>query len=190
MVAEIAVASGHEIVGFVDDDPIAHGERILDWVVLGDRSIIPNGANVALGIGNNAVRKEILNYGAMYQWSIVSLFHPTAVISPSSSIGEGTIVMAQVVVNARASIGRGCILNTSCSVDHDCYVGNMVHICPGAHLAGAVQVGDGTMVGIGSCVKQGIVIGTECIIGAGSVVISDISDNVTVYGNPAHMRPK
>ena len=39
-------------------------------------------------------------------------------------------------------------------------------------------------MGVGSCVIQGINIGKNCFIGAGSVVVSDIPDNVVAYGNP------
>ena len=45
-------------------------------------------------------------------------------------------------------------------------------------------MGDDSHVGAGSVVRQGIQIGSETVIGAGSVVVKDIPDNMKVYGNP------
>ncbi len=188
VVAEIAEALGYDILGFVDDNPGLSGTELLRWKVLGASDLIPEGATVALGIGDNAVRAGLLQRARERGWSLPVLVHPSAVISPSAVLGEGTVVMAQVAVNALARIGEACILNTSCSVDHHCSIGTAVHIAPGVHLAGSVSVGDRTLVGIGSCARPGVRIGCDCVVGAGSVVISDIPDSCVAYGNPARLR--
>jgi len=46
-------------------------------------------------------------------------------------------------------------------------------------------VRENSWIGVGACVKQGISIGSGVMVGAGSVVVSDIPDNMTVVGNPA-----
>jgi maltose O-acetyltransferase len=53
-----------------------------------------------------------------------------------------------------------------------------------------VTVGARTLIGLGAVVLPGIVIGSDCIIGAGSVVVRDVPDGATVYGNPARPRAK
>jgi acetyltransferase-like isoleucine patch superfamily enzyme len=40
------------------------------------------------------------------------------------------------------------------------------------------------VIGVGTTIKDHIKIGKNCIIGAGSVVVRDIPDNVIAYGNP------
>jgi len=187
VVAEIAQASGYSITGFADDKA-EQGTEVLAWRVLGGRAAVPDGASVALGVGDNKAREDLMHYGEAHGWRIVTLAHPSAVISPSVTIGEGTVVMANATVNARASIGRGCVLNTACSVDHDCIIGDFAHIAPGARLAGTVTVGTRAMVGVGSCVHQVRTIGSDCIIGAGSVVVAHIPDGATAYGNPAKVK--
>lgn len=184
VVAEIAEALDLPIAGFIDDDPSLKGQRVLDLPVIGNCKYIPKGVSVALAIGNNAVRSKLLEVADEMKWNLPILIHPSAIISPSAIIGQGTVVMAQTVVNARAKIGRGCILNTLCSVDHDCCLGDAVHIAPGARLAGNVTIGAGTLMGVGCCVRPGTRIGSGCVIGVGSAVVSDIPDNLVVYGNP------
>ena len=51
-------------------------------------------------------------------------------------------------------------------------------------MSGNVEVGECSWIGVGACVKQGVKIGNNCMIGAGSVVLKDIPDNVVAYGNP------
>ena len=48
-----------------------------------------------------------------------------------------------------------------------------------------MRKGELSFIGIGATIIQGIKIGKNVIIGAGSVVIKDITDNVIVVGNPA-----
>ena len=93
--------------------------------------------------------------------------------------------MPGVVINTGSSIGIGTILNTSCIVDHDCNIGDFVHIAPNSALAGDVSVRDMALVGIGSSIVQGKTIGTNSVVGAGSVVITNIPDDVVVCGVPA-----
>lgn len=97
--------------------------------------------------------------------------------------GDGCF--AGAVVNAGVRINPGAILNTCCSIDHDCLLGDAVHISPGARLAGGVQVGDLSWIGIGASVRQLICIGQRVMVGAGSAVVGDIPDDVTVAGVPA-----
>lgn len=48
-----------------------------------------------------------------------------------------------------------------------------------------ISIGDGTFVAAGSMILKGVHIGKNCVIGAGSVVTSDIPDSQIWAGNPA-----
>ena len=93
--------------------------------------------------------------------------------------------MPNAVVNSSAKIGKGTIINTCASVDHDCEIGDFVHIACGAHIAGTVVVGNGTWVGIGASVSNNLSICGEVKIGAGAVVVKDITEQGTYVGVPA-----
>ncbi|MEW5676317.1 acetyltransferase [Flavobacterium enshiense] len=136
---------------------------------------------VIITIGNNGIREKIAN---RIQARYFVAVHPSAIISPSATVGEGSVVMPNAVINADSCIGKHCIINSGAIVEHDCVIADFVHVSPGAALAGNVTVGKGTQIGIGSCVIQGIIIGENVIVGAGTVVVKDIPDFSVVVGNP------
>ena len=171
--------------GLIDDNPKV--TSLLDYPVYNtweQAAVAPND-QLIISIGSNRIRKIVAQKLSGVQFT--QAIHSSAVISPRSSIGEGTVVMANVTLNVHSTIGEHVILNTNCSIDHDCIVNNFVHISPNVALAGDVQVGEGTQVGIGACVKQGVRIGKWVMIGAGAVIIRDVPDYAVVVGNPGRI---
>ena len=64
---------------------------------------------------------------------------------------------------------------------------DFVHISPNAALAGNILVKKGAHIGLGANVIQGITIGENAIIGAGTVVLTDVPNNAVVVGNPGRI---
>jgi UDP-N-acetylbacillosamine N-acetyltransferase len=176
VVADIAKACGYNDIIFIDD-----GENI--YPAFEDIKI-NNHIPITFGIGSDSIRAKLFEKAKNNGFQIVSLIHPSSIISPSATIGIGTVVMPNVVVNAKATIADGVILNTSCVIEHECMIEDFVHISPNVALAGNVKVEKFTHIGIGSSVIQGKNIGSYCIIGAGSVVVKNISNFKKAYGNP------
>lgn len=144
-----------------------------------------NEYEIFVGIGDNALREKIQGKLEEAGASIPVIVHPNAVIGEQVDIGIGTIVMAGVVINCCTNIGKGCIINTGTTIDHDNVIEDYVHISPGVHLAGTVKIGQTTWLGIGSIVSNNINIIGGCKVGAGAVVIKDISMKGTYVGVPA-----
>ena len=177
VVSDIAKACGYNDIVFVDD-----GENeYKTFNAIKNSTHIP----IAFGIGNNMTRSKLFEKVQKCDFDIVTLIHPSSVVSSSATIGIGTVIMPNVVVNAKATIGNGVILNSACVVEHECQIADCVHISPNVALAGDVNVGKYTHIGIGSNVIQGVNISTNVIVGAGSVVIRNIDAYQKVVGVPA-----
>lgn len=176
VVADIARACEYDDVIFVDDG----ANEYLSFEDIKNNNTIP----ITFGIGSNSIRAKLFEKVQNSGFTIVSLIHPSSIISTSVIIGKGTVIMPNVVVNAKATIGKGVILNTNCVIEHECVIDDFVHISPKVALAGNVKVGTLTHVGIGTNIIQGVAIGKNSIIGAGSVVLKNVSNNMKAYGNP------
>lgn len=192
VVADTAECCGWQVIEFFDD-AWPQTTRNGAWNVVGDTVLLKAALHtydgVLVAIGNNHIRHrkllELEEEGAR----ICSLVHPAATVSRYALLESGSVVFAGVVVNADARIGMGAILNTGCSIDHDCVLGASVHVSPGARLAGGVRIGDLSWIGIGASVRQLVQVGSQVTVGAGTVVISDVSDLLTVAGVPARILP-
>lgn len=173
VVADIARANGYETIHFLDD---SSENKFSEDLPKGD---------IIVAIGNMQVRRRLCKRVKAAGFNLVSLIHPSAIISSSAIIGAGVVVMPLAVINARVRIDEGCIINTAAVVEHDCVVNAYANICPRVALAGNVTVGEQTDIGIGSCSIQGLKIGSFSIVGAGSVIVNHIEDGVVAFGSPA-----
>ncbi len=184
VIADIAELCGYEVAFFVDDDSSKSsfcGKDVLAFDDVRQKKDIC----FALGIGQNRAREAVFAKLLDNGFELPALIHPRATIASSVTIGNGSIVMANVVVNAYAKILDGVILNSSCVVEHDCLVEDFVHISPSASIAGGVSVGRLAHLGIGSSVIQCVRIGQGSVLGAGGVAIKDIEDFSLAVGVPA-----
>jgi len=189
VVIDACRAAGKEIAGLVADDMPA-GTVVSDIRVIADMRSIADAAFLRahlfhVAVGDQGARRRIATDLIARGARLVTLVHPSAVVSPCASIGDGTVLVAGAIVNAGSRVGRFCILNTACSVDHDNVLEDGCHICSGARLAGRVLCGEGAFVGTGAIVIPGISIGARAIIGAGAVVIRDVPADAKVVGCPA-----
>lgn len=177
-------------IAFVDDGypdkkmsgrwPIIGGQK--DLPVLRDRF-----AYGIVGIGQAALRLNLLDKLIENGFGIPVVCHPASVVAIDAELCKGTVVMAGAVINSGARVGCGSVINTGSSIDHDCIIMEGVHVCPGAHVAGGVTVGARCWIGIGAVIIQACRVGADVTIGAGAAVINDIPDGVTVVGVPARI---
>lgn len=180
VIIDILKSNNDMVEAIIDDFP--NSDNIFDIPVKKSSQIkFSLSDSILIAIGDNNIRKKI---AAKIKGSFFSAIHTNAVVSTSSLIDNGSVVMAGVVINSSVEIGKHCIINSGAVIEHDCKIGNFCHISPNVSLAGNVYIDEGSHVGIGSSVIQGIKIGKWATIGAGSVIIKDVPDFAVVVGNP------
>jgi UDP-perosamine 4-acetyltransferase len=182
---------GRTVTGLIA--PAPEGTTILGVPVLGDDGVLPRLraegiAHAALGIGDNRLRDALSGRLLALGFNLPPVLHPSAWISPSSSLAPGVVVLQHAALSADTTYGRAALINSGAVVEHDSVVEEAAHVAPRCALAGHTRVGARTLVGIGSVLRPGIAIGADVVVGAGSVVVRDVPAGVTVMGNPARVR--
>ena len=183
----------YEIAGFLDSvnperagtefcgAPIFGGEEQLDDLLQqGVKHLI-----CAIGIGHVRLKLSSLAWAKGFQ--LATAIHPQTVVAPGVSIGGGTVTMAGTVVNPGARLGENVVIATCASVEHECTIEDGVWIGAGVHLGGRVVVEQAATVEIGATVAGRLRIGAESVVGAGSLLLDDLPNNMLAYGTPARV---
>lgn len=183
MIVDILERIGQKVEGIIDDNPEV--KEFMGMPV--EHDMVKKVSPVIISIGMNDLRKTVAErLMKAHDVEFGQAFHPTALVSKYSKVGEGTVLMPYSVVQASCVIGKHNIINTGAVLEHECVLEDFVHISPNATLCGNVTVGEGAWIGAGATIIQGVKIGKWCIIGAGSVVTKDIPDGYVAYGVPCH----
>lgn len=175
----------YRIIGYTDVEP-----RSSKYDYLGTDAVIKDCfeqgiKNAAVGIGymgKSVLREKLFKQLKYIGYSLPVIVDPTAVVSETAQIEEGTFIGKNTVVNADAKIGEMCIINDGAIIEHDCSVGDFSHVAVGTVVCGMSRIGKQSFVGANATVIQCVNIGNFVTIGAGAIVLSDVKDNSTVYG--------
>ncbi|MFO1477527.1 MAG: acetyltransferase [Verrucomicrobiota bacterium] len=116
-----------------------------------------------------------------------TLVHPTARVSTTTTLGEGSIVHPGALIASHTRIGRHVCINRGATVGHHAVLDDFVTIGPGVNLAGNGHIHTAVYVGIGATIIDHITIGAGSVIGAGAVVTEAVPDRVLAVGVPARI---
>jgi len=187
--AENEVSKRWEILGFVDDDPELQGKTLNGYPVLGSfdwfKTINPREIKVITAVGNNEVRRKVVEKVQSIGLEFCSVVHPNVIMTPFVSIGQGVVVTAGCIFTNQIKIGNHVIVNLDVTIGHDTIIEDFVNLNPGVHINGNNKIQEGAYVGSGAVTIQDITIGKWSIIGAGAVVVMNIPEKVVAVGVPA-----
>lgn len=126
VVAEVAEDLGYKRIDFLDDN----AQNALGKIE--DIGKYTNYGEAFCGIGDNKLRGDIIQEIKKTGYSLATLIHPSAYVSRSAKIGQGSIIEPGAMINANSIIGEGAIVSLGALIDHDVVVGEYAHINSGA----------------------------------------------------------
>ncbi len=184
----------YEVVGFLDSyaqagTPVA-GLRVLGRPDQIDALAVEHRLDgFFLGISDNCTRAAVCEkIRAMCPGlELVSLIHPASTVARDVTPGAGTLILAGAIVNTGSTVGVNCIINTRSSLDHDSEMMPYSSILPGVTTGGDVVIGEYSCICLGANIGHKVKIGEHTVVGAGSVVLSDLPPYSLVYGVPARV---
>ncbi len=189
VVADIAQkTANYEEIVFLDDADISFsGKHKVIGKIEAYKSCL-NEADFFVALGDNELRKRVFNSLASQNANIPTFVHPNATVAEDVTLGKGTAVIAGAVINCGTVIGDAVIVNTCSSVDHDCVVGSYSHIAVGARITGEAKIGECVFVGANAVVVPDVFVCEGSVIGAGAVVIRNITEKGVYVGIPAELK--
>jgi UDP-3-O-[3-hydroxymyristoyl] glucosamine N-acyltransferase len=132
------------VVGFVDDR-FPTFTTVTGVSVFGhteDLSSLRHTADlVFVAIGSNAVRASVTESVVRQGFSLATIVHPRAYVSPTVKISLGTVVVAGSVIGSNCVLGAGVTAHYASAIDHDCVIGNYSHVGVNTCLTGRVVFG-------------------------------------------------
>lgn len=175
-------------LGFLDDNlSPANADRLsaLGTPHLGGLAAAPDGAAVAVAVGDPAIRQAVVGaLGGRHPFP--ALVHPTTIRGSELRHGVGLIVLGGVSLGTNVSMGDHVHLNAHAVVGHDVRLHDFVSVNPNATVSGECSVGSLTLLGAASTVLQGLAVGSEVTLGAAACLTKDAPDRATLVGVPAH----
>ncbi len=176
------------LLGFVDNAPEKQGMQLDGYPVLGPITML-NGMTeeiwVVCSIGTGTVRAKVM--GEVLQnthLKAATLIDPSVIIGRDCQVEEGSVICTGTILAISTKIGAHTIINLNCTIGHDTVLKAFCTVNPGSNVSGKVVVGTCTDIGTGSKVIQGTSICPNCTLGAGAVVVRNITEPGTYVGVP------
>ena len=185
---------GKEVLGYLEQhgnyrilcvlDELAI-EQCLDYPVVHPDKYSDACRDAVLAAGMPEHKRWVLERYAPLHLRWITLIHPSASVSRSAHIGDGSIICPQASITGDAWLGELVLVNISAAVTHDAVVGARSTIFPYGFIAGGARLGEDCLVSAGAKVLPGVHVGDRARLGAGAVAHRNVPEDVLVCGNPA-----
>lgn len=176
---------------FVVDDNYKTTNKLLDLPVLTfseylDKFTLSNtNFFIAIGYSSMKLRADIYNKIINLGFETINIVSKSAFIATNVSLGSNNIIMPGTVIEPNVIINNNNVIWSNSTICHDTIVGNHNFVASNVTIGGEVKIGDRNFFGFSSTVLQQKRIASDILIGAKSLVVSNIEHLTHYQGIPA-----
>lgn len=151
-----------------------------------DLPIIKKHLKSKIEIGNHFIACSNASYNSIGVFQKVMLFtiSESACIKIGNNVGiSGSVISCQtsIIIGDNVLIGSGVLIT-----DNDAHsVNPLFRRIQGKNRSAPILIENDVFVGARSIILKGVTLGEGCVVGAGSVVASNVEHYSIVIGNPA-----
>ena len=100
-------------------------------------------------------------------------------------IGEGSYISGWCEISDNVSLGKHVVIHPYSIIGHDAVVKDYGTLLSYVFLGGGAEVGECSQMSPKSMIIPHKRVGNNVMVGAGSVVMTNVKDGTSVHGNPA-----
>jgi len=163
-------------------------------VIIGKNTVIEEFVSIKenVTIGKNVIIRAGTVIGGegfefkRFNESVIAVKHAGSVfIGDNVELHQNNCIDKAIYPWDQTYIGDGCKTSNFVQVAHAVKMDKRVFIGAKTCISGRVNIGDDVWIGPGTTLTNGIRIGKNARVNIGSVVIKDVEENQSVYGNYA-----
>ena len=182
----------YEILGFIDDNDLLKGTDIGGYSVLGNINYLFNALTkdiaVFVPIGNNSVRVNLLSKIESEGFEIPSFIHESVLLDATVELGKAIYILPSSNVMPFTKIQDYSMISMGVNIAHHVTIEKGCFFSQGVNIGASIYIKEFAYFGIGSTVMTGVsYIGKNTLIGAGTLIIKNVPDEVVMIGNPGRI---
>ncbi|HLN77238.1 MAG TPA: acetyltransferase [Nocardioidaceae bacterium] len=177
-------------IWIVDDDPARWGQEMDGAAVVGGLEEVKryDDSEIVVCAEQPSARRRLvarLSQLGVADEQYTRVIHPGVDIPNGCTVGDGSILLANVVLTVDIAVGRHVVIMPNVTLTHDDVVEDYATLGAGVSLGSNVRVGSGACLGMNSSVDDGLAVGENAMLGMGSALMSELPRGGTAFGVPA-----
>ena len=171
-----------------NDEELASLHELPDFINLNGNYIHKTAIvypNVSMGTGNVIGAYTVIGSNGEIRGVKQDDFKGSVIIGDNNVISELVTIQRPERFCDTTVVGDDNIIMAHSHIGHDVKIGNECELCTSTIVGGYTTILDGAVIKLGCTIRNRVTVGIDSLVGMGAVVVKDVLDGATVYGNPA-----